>query len=430
MCLKLQEKEHSIWSLTRPSPPVATATVAVAVAVPLRVCVCVCVRLNYLWHEREQTPQLAGHAAVAHEQTEALRQQYKHQFKTDPFEAAERQERAAERRLLLKQMRDHAPPQAVAAPAPAPLAAAAPALAAPAPAATSIFGAAPAPAAGGLFGATPAPAPAAGGFGFGAPAAAPAPAATGFGFGAPAAAAPAPATTGIYARRFGLSYDRGKHQRIKYRRSLHPSSIGAGMGIMAYAATLHLRGACTSFRNNAATYKDRRRPSTKVLEAYHDPSRLCGILLVFSCTACSLSAFETKAQQLFSSFLCRQGSGLGRRRQPLPPPPRPGASSALPPPRASAPRRRRRRAGCSGRRHPLPPWARSSLGRPRSGRRLPRPPRLPRPRRQQQQPRRRTRDGTGEVTTRGRPLGGRLWFFLPLSVLLLCCVVLCCFFFV
>lgn len=141
---------------------------------------------------------LAGHAAVAHEQTEALRQQFKQQFKTDPFEAAERQERAAQRRLLLKQMRDQAPPQpAVAAPAPAPLAAPAPAAsawgaapaapgafgAAPAPATASAFGGAfgkaPAPATGGLFGSTPAPAPAATGFGFGTPAAAPAPATTG-----------------------------------------------------------------------------------------------------------------------------------------------------------------------------------------------------------------------------------------------------------
>lgn len=142
-------------------------------------------------HGRDEQ-QLAGHAAVAHEQTEALRQQYKQQFKADPdpFEAAERQERAAERRLLLKQMRARAPPQVVAAPAPAPLAAAA----APAPAA-SVFGAAPAPAAGGLFGSTPAPAPTATGFSFGAPAAAPAPSTTGFGFGT-AAAAPAPAATG------------------------------------------------------------------------------------------------------------------------------------------------------------------------------------------------------------------------------------------
>ncbi|CAN0062588.1 unnamed protein product, partial [Scytosiphon promiscuus] len=72
--------------------------------------------------------QIAGHAAVAHEQVEALRQAYKQQFKDDPFEAAERQERAAERRLH-KQMRDQAPQQPVAAPAPP---AAAPAAQAPA----------------------------------------------------------------------------------------------------------------------------------------------------------------------------------------------------------------------------------------------------------------------------------------------------------
>lgn len=141
---------------------------------------------------------LAGHAAVAHEQAEALRQQYKQQFKTDPFEAAERQERAAQRRLQLRLVRNNAPQQQTVAapPAPAPQAAPAPAASAwgAAPAATGAFGAAPAaPAAASAFGGAfgKAPAPATGGL-FGST---PAPAATGFSFGAPAAA-PAPATTG------------------------------------------------------------------------------------------------------------------------------------------------------------------------------------------------------------------------------------------
>ena len=48
---------------------------------------------------------------------EALRQSYKENLKDNPFEVAERQERAAERRFL-KQMWDQAPPQAAPARAP------------------------------------------------------------------------------------------------------------------------------------------------------------------------------------------------------------------------------------------------------------------------------------------------------------------------